>query len=165
MGDEAARGLGRRQFLVGTAIAGVAITAGPTAWAQKLPSAVEKPETLSGSDIHLTIGHGAITIDGRTGHAITINGTVPGPIIRLKEGQTVRLHITNTLEEDTSIHWHGLLVPFEMDGVPGVSFPGIRPGETFTYDFPVMQSGTYWFHSHSGLQEQEVHTLAPVFPE
>lgn len=160
--DSAARGLGRRQFLVGTAIAGVAITAGPSAWAQQTPAATAKLQTLSGSDIYLTIGHSQITVDGKTGHAIAINGTVPGPIIRLKEGQTVRLHITNTLKEDTSIHWHGLLVPFEMDGVPGVSFPGIRPGETFTYEFPVKQSGTYWFHSHSGLQEQEGHYAAMI---
>ncbi len=76
---------------------------------------------------------------------------------RLREGQNVRIAVTNTLKEDTSIHWHGLLVPFQMDGVPGVSFPGIKPGETFTYEFPIIQSGTYWYHSHSGLQEQEGH--------
>jgi CopA family copper-resistance protein len=134
----------------------------PGAWAQQPVAAAVEPQTLSGSDIHLTIGHSQITIDGRTGHSVAINGTVPGPIIRLKEGQTVRLHVTNTLEEDTSIHWHGLLVPFEMDGVPGVSFPGIRAGETFTYEFPVKQSGTYWFHSHSGLQEQEGHYAAMI---
>jgi len=132
------------------------------AWSQQSVAAAMEPQTLSGSDIYLTIGHSQITIDGRTGHAVAINGTVPGPIIRLKEGQTVRLHITNTLEEDTSVHWHGLLVPFEMDGVPGVSFPGIRAGETFTYEFPVKQSGTYWFHSHSGLQEQEGHYAAMI---
>jgi CopA family copper-resistance protein len=76
-------------------------------------------------------------------------------LIRLKEGQHVRLSVTNALSEDTSIHWHGLLVPFQFDGVPGVSFPGIKPGETFVYDFKVRQSGTYWYHSHSGMQEQE----------
>ena len=82
-----------------------------------------------------------------------INGTLPAPLIRLREGQNVRLSVTNRLKEDTSIHWHGLIVPFQMDGVPGVSFPGIQPGETFTYEFPVRQSGTYWYHSHSGMQE------------
>jgi CopA family copper-resistance protein len=86
---------------------------------------------------------------------------VPGPLLRLKEGQTVRISVTNTLDEDTSIHWHGLLVPFQMDGVPGVAFPGIKAGETFTYEFPVIQSGTYWYHSHSGLQEQLGH-YAPI---
>ncbi len=162
MGDRAMRGLGRRQFLIGTALAGVAFASGPGAGAQQPVAVAFDPQTLSGSDIYLTIAHSQITIDGRTGHAVAINGTVPGPTIRLKEGQTVRLHITNTLEEDTSIHWHGLLVPFEMDGVPGVSFPGIRAGETFTYEFPLKQSGTYWFHSHSGLQEQEGHYAAMI---
>ncbi|ENZ78117.1 MULTISPECIES: copper resistance system multicopper oxidase [Caulobacter] len=115
------------------------------------------PEALSGDEIKLTVGHTMASIDGRTGHAVAVNGTIPGPLIRLKEGQRVRLAVTNTLDEETSIHWHGLLVPFAMDGVPGVSFPGIKPGETFTYDFPVRQSGTYWWHSHSGLQEQVGH--------
>lgn len=119
------------------------------------------PAALSGEDIKLTIGHVMPRIDGRTGHGVAINGTIPGPLIRLKEGQNVRIAVTNTLDEDTSIHWHGLLVPFQMDGVPGVSFPGIKPGETFTYDFPVRQSGTYWWHSHSGLQELSGH-YAPM---
>jgi CopA family copper-resistance protein len=86
-----------------------------------------------------------------------VNGTAPAPLIRLTEGQQVRIAVTNRLREDTSIHWHGLLLPFQMDGVPGISFPGIRPGETFTYDFPVRQSGTYWYHSHSGMQEAMGH--------
>ena len=107
--------------------------------------------TLSGEDIRLTIGHSAFTVGGRAGHAMTINGTLPAPLIRLREGQNVRIAVTNTLDEDTSIHWHGLILPFQMDGVPGVSFPGIRPGETFVYEFPIRQSGTYWYHSHSGL--------------
>ena len=115
------------------------------------------PAALSGDEIKLTVGHTMAKIDGKAGHAVTVNGTIPGPLIRLKEGQNVRLSVTNTLDEDTSIHWHGLLVPFQMDGVPGVSFPGIKPGETFTYDFPVRQAGTYWWHSHSGLQEQVGH--------
>lgn len=110
-------------------------------------------DTLSGDDIRLTVGHASFTTGGKTGHAFTVNGTVPAPLIRLKEGQTVRLHVTNTLDEDTSIHWHGLLVPFQFDGVPGVSFPGIRAGETFTYEFPIRQAGTYWYHSHSNMQE------------
>jgi CopA family copper-resistance protein len=110
---------------------------------------------VSGSDIALTIDHAAWTVDGRAGHAVTVNGTLPAPILRLKEGQNVRLSVTNRLPETASIHWHGILVPFQMDGVPGVTFPGIPPGETFVYEFPVIQSGTYWYHSHSGLQEQE----------
>ncbi|TRZ98909.1 MAG: copper resistance system multicopper oxidase [Nitrospiraceae bacterium] len=112
------------------------------------------PQTaLSGDVIDLTIGEQLFLLDGRTGMAMTINGTIPGPIIRLKEGQLATLRVTNRLEESSSIHWHGLLLPPTVDGVPGVSFAGIKPGATFTYHFPVKQSGTYWFHSHSGGQE------------
>ncbi|AZS22414.1 MULTISPECIES: copper resistance system multicopper oxidase [unclassified Caulobacter] len=120
-------------------------------------SGQRSPPALSGEEIKLTVGHTMAKIDGKAGHAVTVNGAIPGPLIRLKEGTSVRLSVTNTLDEDTSIHWHGLLVPFQMDGVPGVSFPGIKPGETFTYEFPLRQSGTYWWHSHSGLQEQMGH--------
>ena len=114
-------------------------------------------DQVSGAVIDLAVGHGPRVVQGQRGHGIAVNGSVPGPLIRLKEGQNVRLNVTNHLEEDTSIHWHGLLVPFHMDGVPGISFPGIKPGQTFTYEFPVRQSGTYWYHSHSGLQEQQGH--------
>ncbi len=107
--------------------------------------------------IDLTIGKMPHNIDGKRGGAIGINGTVPGPLIRLKEGQDVLLRVTNELDEDTSIHWHGILLPFQMDGVPGVSFDGIKPGETFEYRYPVRQNGTYWYHSHSKLQEQFGH--------
>ena len=112
------------------------------------------PQTsLSGEIIDLTISEQLFHLDGRTGTAMTINGTIPGPVIRLKEGQQATLRVTNRLNEDTSIHWHGLLLPPNVDGVPGVSFAGIKPSDTFTYRFPVKQSGTYWFHSHSGGQE------------
>jgi FtsP/CotA-like multicopper oxidase with cupredoxin domain len=94
-----------------------------------------------------------IGVGGRDGHAIGINGATPGPVIRLKEGQNVRLAVSNTLNEESSIHWHGLLLPFQMDGVPGVSFPGIKCRRDLRYEFPVKQSGTYWYHSHSGMQE------------
>ncbi len=114
-------------------------------------------DQVSGAVIDLAVGAGERVVQGRKGHGIAVNGSVPGPLIRLREGQRVRLNVTNHLEEDTSIHWHGLLVPFHMDGVPGISFPGIKPGQTFTYEFPVRQSGTYWYHSHSGLQEQQGH--------
>jgi FtsP/CotA-like multicopper oxidase with cupredoxin domain len=122
------------------------------------------PQALTGPDIALTIGHAEISIDGKKGHAVAINGTVPGPLIRLKEGARARISVTNRLPEPTSIHWHGVLTPSHMDGVPGLSFPGIKPGETFVYDFPVIQSGTYWYHSHSGLQELEGH-YAPLVIE
>ena len=109
--------------------------------------------SLSGEVIDLTVSEQSVRLDGRIGRAMAINGTIPGPIIRLKEGQQATLRVTNRLEESTSIHWHGILLPPPVDGVPGVSFAGIAPGATFTYRFPVKQSGTYWFHSHSGGQE------------
>ena len=109
--------------------------------------------SLSGEVIDLTISEQWFRLDGRTGMAMTINGTIPGPVIRLKEGQSATFRVTNRLKDDTSIHWHGLLLPPEMDGVPGVSFAGIKPDATFTYHFLVKQSGTYWFYSRFGGQE------------
>jgi CopA family copper-resistance protein len=111
------------------------------------------PDVLSGERIRIDISHARLTINGRTSHAVTANGTMPGPLIRLKEGQQVRLSVANGLDEDTSIHWHGLIVPFQYDGVPGISFPGITPGRVFDYEFPIRQAGTYWYHSHSNMQE------------
>ncbi len=146
----------RRALLRGSLALGGA--AAFPAWAQPVSAGIVRPlPTVSGTDISLRIAHQMMTIDGRPRHAIGINGTVPAPLIRLREGQTVRLHVENTLDEDSSIHGHGLILPFHMDGVPGVSFPGIRPRSTFTYEFPVRQSGTSWYHSHSGLQEQMGH--------
>jgi CopA family copper-resistance protein len=109
--------------------------------------------TLSGELIDLTISQRSFPLGGHVGIATTINGTIPAPLIRLKEGQDVTIRVTNQLMEDSSIHWHGILLPSRMDGVPGVSFRGIQPGETYSYRFPVKQSGTYWYHSHSGGQE------------
>jgi len=154
------RDFDRRQLLRGASMVGggLAVSAMLPSWAQSAtPGLVSTLPTVSGENIALTIGHTPFKVDGRMGHAVTINGTVPGPLVRLKEGQNVRLAVTNRLDEDTSIHWHGLLLPFQMDGVPGVSFPGIKPGETFNYEFKVRQNGTYWYHSHSGLQEQMGH--------
>ena len=159
--------LDRRSLVRSLAVlgGGAAIGALLPSWAwSAAPGGFSTLPSLSGEDIKLTIGHTPVTIDGRQSHAVTINGTVPGPLLRLKEGQRVRIAVTNTLDEDTSIHWHGLLVPPAMDGVPGVSFPGIRPGETFVYEFPIIQSGTYWYHSHSDLQEAEGH-YAPIVIE
>ncbi|ABD27364.1 Copper-resistance protein CopA [Novosphingobium aromaticivorans DSM 12444] len=109
--------------------------------------------TLSGDTIALNIGEARYSVGRRSASAVAVNGTIPAPLIRLREGQTVRIAVTNHLKEQSSIHWHGLLVPFQMDGVPGLSFPGIDPGETFTYQFPILHSGTFWYHSHSGMQE------------
>jgi CopA family copper-resistance protein len=102
----------------------------------------------------LVIDEQSIRIAGRDAKAMTINGSLPGPLLRFREGENVTIRVTNRLKEPTSIHWHGLLVPADMDGVPGVSFAGIKPGETFTYRYAVKQSGTYWYHSHSATQEQ-----------
>lgn len=149
----------RRQILTGAAALSAA--GALPGWARSQTPGITPRQTLSGEEIALTIDHAPLRINGRAGHGIAINGTVPGPLIRLKEGQNVRIAVTNRLPEDTSIHWHGLILPFQMDGVPGVSFPGIKPGQTFVYEFPIVQAGTYWYHSHSGLQELEGH-YAPL---
>jgi len=153
-----------RRGLIASSV-GLAATAALPAWAQGHSLMHGKGgapirvgfDTVSGPVIDLAVGHGPRIVQGRKGHGIAVNGSVPGPLIRLKQGQNVRLNVTNNLAEDTSIHWHGLLLPFHMDGVPGISFPGIKPGQTFTYEFPIRQAGTYWYHSHSGLQEQQGH--------
>ena len=103
----------------------------------------------------LTIAQEQVNITGKPTWGLTINGGIPGPILRFKEGDIARIHVHNHMPEDTSIHWHGVLVPPNMDGVPYVSFPPIKPGATFTYEFPIRQSGTYWYHSHTVLQEQQ----------
>ena len=154
----------RRQVLRGASVigGGLALGALSPSWAQAAsPGVAPSLPTLTGPNIDLTISRSHLTIDGRAGHAVTINGTVPGPLLRFREGETVRLSVKNALAEETSIHWHGLLVPFQMDGVPGLTFPGIPAGETFVYKFPIKQSGTYWYHSHSGLQEAQGH-FAPI---
>jgi CopA family copper-resistance protein len=163
--------LSRRKFIT-AAGAGLAFAPLP-AWAQghgmkhgghggshRMPNGPLIPTgfgVLTGREIDLTVADGLREVAGRRGLGVAVNGTVPGPLLRLKEGDEMILRVTNRLHEDTSIHWHGLLLPFQFDGVPGVSFPGIKPGETFTYKFPLRQSGTYWYHSHSGLQEQSGH--------
>ncbi|MDP1570627.1 MAG: copper resistance system multicopper oxidase [Vicinamibacterales bacterium] len=152
----ARRGPSRRTFVKGLAIGGAAASVGlwrGEAWAQT-PGRVA-PEVLSGTEFDLRIGETRVNITGRDRTALTINGSLPGPLLRWREGDTVTLRVTNTLDEDTSLHWHGILLPANMDGVPGMSFAGIHPGETFTYRFRVRQHGTYWYHSHSGFQEQQ----------
>ena len=148
----------RRALLRAAAAVGstAALAAWFPAWAQTASSGLVAPlPTVNGPDVALRIARQTMRIDGKPFRAIGINGTVPGPLIRLRQGQNVRLSVSNDLDVDSSIHWHGLLVPFQYDGVPGVSFPGITPRSTFLYEFPVHQAGTYWYHSHSGFQEQE----------
>ena len=157
----------RRELLRGAGAAGIALAArgllpayaraggaGGTGASGGVAAAARQLPALSGDTIDLTVAETPFRVGGRTGRAVTVNGTVPGPLIRLREGQDVTLRVTNRLRETSSIHWHGILLPPEMDGVPGVSFAGIKPGTTFTYRFPVKQYGTYWYHSHSGGQEQ-----------
>ncbi len=146
----------RRTFVKGLALGGAAASLGwlrEPAWAET-PARPEQA-VLTGTTFDLRIGESPIDITGRTRTALTINGTMPGPLVRLREGDDVTLRVTNALDEDTSIHWHGLILPANMDGVPGLSFSGIHPGTTYDYRFTVRQHGTYWYHSHSGFQEQQ----------
>ena len=150
----------RRMVLRAAVVTGgtTALAAWFPAWAQPVSVGIVTPlPVVAGPDVSLIIAKQMMMIDDRPFSAIGINGTVPGPLVRLRQGQNVRLSVTNNLDVDSSIHWHGLLVPFQYDGVPGVSFPGIKPRSTFVYEFPINQSGTYWYHSHSGLQEQLGH--------
>ena len=117
-------------------------------------NALTRWQELSGREFDLRIGETPLNVTGRPRIGLTVNGSVPAPTLRWKEGDTVTLRAANTLDEDASIHWHGILLPANMDGVPGLSFHGIRPGETYVYRFTVRQGGTYWYHSHSGFQEQ-----------
>lgn len=143
----------RRRFVQGLSIAGGVGAAGlATARAR---AAEISPAVLSGDRFDLVIDEQPINITGRRRIATAVNGLVPGPIVRWREGDTVTVNVANRLKESTSIHWHGIVrAPAAMDGVPGLSFRGIAPGETFTYRIPVSQTGTFWYHSHSGMQEQ-----------
>ena len=144
----------RRTFVKGLAASGVLGGLGlwrSPAWALPNPG---QPDELSGTEFDLTIGETQVNITGSARTAKTINGGVPGPLLRWKEGDTVTLRVKNRLDETTSIHWHGIILPANMDGVPGLSFDGIAPDGLYVYRFKVKQNGTYWYHSHSGFQEQ-----------
>ena len=151
----AAHPVSRRTFVKGLAVGGAA--AGLGLWRSPVFAQGNTPapwRSLSGTDFDLRIGETPMNFTGNPRTAITVNGSVPAPTLRFKEGDTVTLRVANGLHEDASIHWHGILLPANMDGVPGLSFHGIRPGETFVYRFKLRQGGTYWYHSHSGFQEQ-----------
>ena len=140
----------------GLAIGGAAATVGllrQPAWAQSRQR--QEPTVLSGTKFDLRIGETEVNLTGGRRTALTINDSLPGPLLRWREGDTVTLNVTNALDDDTSIHWHGILLPANMDGVPGLSFSGIHPGQAYRYQFTVKQHGTYWYHSHSGFQEQQ----------
>lgn len=143
----------RRRFVQGLATGGALAALGGWRHALARPATVPTAE-LRGTEFHLEIGETPVNFTGAARVATTVNGSLPAPLLRWREGDTVTLHVTNRLREQTSIHWHGILLPSNMDGVPGLSFAGIDPGQTFTYRFDVRQSGTYWYHSHSGFQEQ-----------
>jgi len=143
--------LTRRRFVQSAGAAGLSSLLPVPAWTSAFGAAGSED---GASQFNLTIGETPVVIGGRKALATGINGTVPGPLLRMTEGQRVTLDVTNDLDEDSSIHWHGLILPSDMDGVPGLSFPGIRAGSRFRYEFDVVQSGTYWYHSHSGFQEQ-----------
>ncbi|WP_083214810.1 copper resistance system multicopper oxidase [Immundisolibacter cernigliae] len=143
----------RRRFVQGlTALAALAAAGAHVrnAWAL---AASAGPAELRGTDFDLTVDELPVNFTGQARSATVVNGRLPGPVLRVREGDTVTLRVTNRLPEMTTIHWHGVIVPPEMDGVPGISFPGIAPGETFTYRFTLKQSGTYWYHAHT-LYEQ-----------
>ncbi|MHC8293031.1 copper resistance system multicopper oxidase [Pseudomonas sp. LB3P58] len=144
----------RRTFVKGLAAGGLLGGLGlwrTPVWAVTSPG---EPQVLAGTDFDLFIGETPVNITGNPRTAMTINGGIPGPLLRWREGDTVTLRVKNKLNADTSIHWHGILLPANMDGVPGLSFHGIEPGGMYVYQFKVRQNGTYWYHSHSGLQEQ-----------
>jgi CopA family copper-resistance protein len=150
----------RRRFIQGLAAGGAVVGLGlwpKQGWAAKPPG---RPAVLTGTQFDLTIGETPMNLTGLTRPAITVNGSLPAPILRWREGDTVTLNVSNALPEgsihghQTSIHWHGILLPANMDGVPGLSFNGIQRDETYRYQFPVRQGGTYWYHSHSAFQEQ-----------
>jgi CopA family copper-resistance protein len=161
------RRLTRRRFVQCAGAAGLAAGLGgaPLSPARgEVVAASGGAGTLDATEgpIDLRIARTPIRVGGRRGEAVTINGAVPGPLIRFREGGEAEIRVHNALDEDTSIHWHGLLVPNGMDGVPQLNFPGIAPGETFVYRFPLRQYGTYWYHSHSAFQEQSGHYGALV---
>jgi len=147
--------MSRRRFVTGAAAGGALLGLGLSSQSSFAAASTRQSiATLRGSMFDLDIGYKTVNYTGRERPATAINGSVPGPILRWREGDRVTLRVTNHLAHDTSIHWHGVILPADMDGVPGISFDGIKPGETFTYQFDVRQNGTFWYHSHSGFQEQ-----------
>jgi len=148
--------LSRRRFVQGLAAGGAMLGMGlnPKLSHAEMMHARSGPKVLSGTHFDLTYSPQKVNFTGEERFATAINGSVPAPVLRWKEGDTVTLRVNNQLAEDTSIHWHGIILPPDQDGVPGISFDGIKPGESFTYQFKLNQSGTYWYHSHSAFQEQ-----------
>jgi CopA family copper-resistance protein len=151
------RGITRRRFVQGIVAGGVIAGLDRLRWPALAAQSAADPPILSGNSFKLVVEQVAVNYTGRPAHATAVNGSVPAPTVRWHEGDTVTISVTNRLKVPTSIHWHGVRSPAEMDGVPGLSFPGIAAGQTFIYTIPVKQSGTYWYHSHSRFQEQTGH--------
>ncbi|MDF1880613.1 copper resistance system multicopper oxidase [Sulfurimonas sp. MAG313] len=145
--------LARRTFVKGIAVSSV-LAALPLSLNASNFKNRNSTEVLRGKIFNLSIDNTLVNITGKDVFATAVNGMLAGPTLMWKEGDDITINVTNNLDVDSSIHWHGIILPFEMDGVPGISFDGIKPGKTFTYEFKVTQSGTYWYHSHSGFQEQ-----------
>src|SRR5258707_7972084 len=146
--------LTRRRFVQGVAAVAIAALAEAKIPLASAETSAHAPSVLTGNHFDLAIEAHHVNFTGRRVKALEINGSLPGPTLKWREGDTVTVAVTNHLAAETSIHWHGMRIPAEMDGVPGLSFAGIAPGKTFVYRFPVLQNGTYWYHSHSGFQEQ-----------
>ena len=144
----------RRTFIQGVAASSLLALTATDLEARSTKRSSINSTTLSGKEFFLDIDYKSVNITGKTAVATAINGQIPGPTLVWQEGDTITLHVTNHLKKSSSIHWHGIILPAPMDGVPGISFNGIPPGKTFTYRFKVKQHGTYWYHSHSGYQEQ-----------
>ena len=144
----------RRSFVKGLAATG--LLGGLGMWRMPVWAVTSRgqPNVLVGTEFDLSIADLPVNITGAARTAMAINGSLPGPTLRWREGDTVTLRVRNRLKQDTSIHWHGIILPANMDGVPGLSFHGIAPDGMYEYRFKVQQNGTYWYHSHSGLQEQ-----------
>ena len=147
--------LSRRQFLYGAMASGIWLSLPSGLRADTMGNRITEnvPAILTGHTFDLIVSETEVNFSGVSRLATTINGSIPAPTLVWREGDTVTIRVTNKLGVTTSIHWHGIILPFQMDGVPGISFDGIAPGKTFTYQFKVQQSGTYWYHSHSGFQE------------
>jgi CopA family copper-resistance protein len=151
--------LSRRRFVQGLAAGGVLLSAAAwikPVWAREQLSGTSTgtAPVLSGTEFDLVIAETPVNFTGAPRLATTVNGSLPAPTLRWREGDTVSIRVTNRMSRPSSLHWHGIILPYQMDGVPGISFNGIAPGETFTYRFKVRQAGTYWYHSHTGFQEQ-----------
>jgi CopA family copper-resistance protein len=158
------KSLSRRRFVQGLVAGGVIAGLDLWRWPALAMREISEQAVLTGNHFDLVVKETQVNFTGRSAVATAINGSIPGPLLRWREGDTVTISVTNLLKVPTSIHWHGVRSPADMDGVPGLSFPGIAAGETFTYRIPIRQSGTYWYHSHSRFQEQTGH-YAPLVIE